>query len=268
MTTRIPTSAFETPAPYPWSRGVIGVWYRHALALARVWKVAITWFLIEPACVLLAMGLGVGQLVGTLPEHGDYARFVTPGLIIGVAMYHSIFESAWGAFQRIQASSMETWLTTPIRVSQLAAGEVLWGATRSAISTCAVGGLAMLFGWLDLASFPGVLCVAILVGIEFGALGLCFAAASQTLSTLSLIFTVVATPLFFFSGSFFPIEILPSALQPVAWLAPLSPGVQLARGLAERNLDLTHLGCLVYLVILCAALFPLAVRLLDRRLIR
>lgn len=255
-------------APLVRWRGVTGVWWRHTVALARVWKVAVTWFLVEPGFVLIAMGLGVGSLVDTIPGHGPYSRFVTPGLVVGTAMFHSIFECAWGAFQRIQSQLMETMLTTPTTVAELAAGEVLWGGTRAAISTFAVGGLAVAVGWLDPWAFPGVLAVAVMVGLEFGAVGLCFAAASTTLSTLTLVFTVVATPLFFFSGSFFPIEVLPPVLQPIAWAAPLTPGVQLARGFAEGALTPRDGLSLLYLVALTAVLFPLSAWLLKRRLVK
>jgi len=253
---------------HPRLRGVTGIWLRHAVALLRVWKVAVTWFFVEPACVLLAMGYGVGQLIGTLPDHGSYASFVTPGMIVGMAMFHAIFECSWGAFQRIQGAMLETALTTPISVAELAAGEILWGGTRALLSTLAVGGLALALGWLELAAFPGVLLVAALVGIQFGALGLCFAAACKTLSTLSLVFTVVATPLFFFSGSFFPIEVLPGALRTIAWIAPLTPGVHLARGFTEARFASSHLWSALYIAALCGATFPLAVQLLKRRLIR
>lgn len=249
-------------------RGITGVWWRHAVALARVWKVAFTWFFIEPAFVLLAMGLGVGRLVGTLPEHGSYSAFVTPGLVVGMAMFHAIFESAWGAFQRIQANAMETMLTTPTTVAELAAGEVLWAGTRAAISTLAIGGLAVVLGWLPWQGFPGVLLASILVGLEFGAVGLCFAAGSSTLPTLTLVFTVVATPLFFFSGSFFPIEVLPAALQPVAWVAPLTPGVHVARGFAQGAFDASHAAAAAYLVFLALVFYPPAVWLLRRRLVK
>jgi lipooligosaccharide transport system permease protein len=249
-------------------RSITGVWWRHAVALARVWKVAVTWFLIEPAFILLAMGLGVGRLVGDLPEHGSYSAFVTPGLVVGMGMFHSLFECSWGAFQRIQQSVLQTTLTTPITVAELAAGEVIWGGTRAAVSTLSVGGLAVLIGWLPLAALPGVLLVSMLVGLEFGAVGLCFAAASPTLPTLTLVFTVVATPLFFFSGSFFPIEVLPGWLQPVAWGAPLTPGVHVARGFAQGSLDASYLIPGAYLLTLSVAFYPLAVVLLRRRLIK
>ncbi len=257
-----------THAPAIRVRSITGVWWRHAVALARVWKVAFTWFFIEPAFVLLAMGLGVGQLIGTLPEYGSYSAFVTPGLVVGMGMFHAIFECAWGAFQRIQQHVMDTMLTTPTTVAELAAGEVLWGGTRAAISTVAIGGLAVLLGWLPIAGLPGVMLASVLVGLEFGAVGLCFAAASPTLPTLTLVFTVVATPLFFFSGSFFPIEVLPDFLQPVAWLAPLTPGVHLARGFAQGALDATHLAAAGYQLFLSLAFYPLAVWLLRRRLIK
>jgi lipooligosaccharide transport system permease protein len=249
-------------------RGITGVWWRHAVALARVWRVASTWFLVEPAFVLLAMGMGVGRLVGTLPGHGSYAVFVTPGLVVGMAMFHAIFECAWGAFQRIQSHVMETLLTTPTTVAELAAGEVLWGGTRAAISTTAIGGFAIALGWLPIAGFPGVLLSSVLVGLEFGAVGLCFAAAATTLPALTLVFTVVATPLFFFSGSFFPISVLPGFLQPVAWLAPLTPGVHLARAFAQGALGAGDLAAAAYQLLLSAGFFPIAVALLRRRLVK
>ncbi len=271
MSAAQPTSAaaaVAVRAPSARLRGITGVWLRHAVALTRVWKVAFTWFFIEPALVLLAMGMGVGRLVGTLPEHGSYAAFVTPGMVVGMAMFHAIFECAWGAYQRIQQHVMETMLTTPTTVAELAAGEVLWGGTRAAVSTVAIGGLAVLLGWLPVSGFPGVMLAAVLVGLEFGGVGLCFAAGSPTLPVLTLVFTVVATPLFFFSGSFFPIEVLPGFLQPVAWVAPLTPGVHLARGFAQGALDKTHLAAAAYQLFLSLAFYPLAVMLLRRRLIK
>ena len=271
MSAASPASAAPSPrvrVPAVRLRSITGVWWRHAVALARVWKVAFTWFFVEPAFILLAMGMGVGRLVGTLPDHGSYAAFVTPGLVVGMAMFHAIFECAWGAFQRIQQHVMETVLTTPTTVAELAAGEVLWGGTRGAISTLAVGGLAVLLGWLPLSGFPGVMLAGVLVGLEFGAIGLCFAAGSPTLPVLTLVFTVIATPLFFFSGSFFPIDVLPGFLQPVAWVAPLTPGVHLARGFAQGALDGTHLAAAGYQLFLSVAFFPLAVLLLRRRLIK
>lgn len=250
------------------TRSVTAIWLRHAIALARVWRVATTWFLVEPAFILLAAGLGIGHLVGEAAGNVHYAEFVAPGIVMGQAMFHAIFESSWSAFQRIQQSVFETILTAPVTVAELTLAEMLWATTRASISTVAVGGLAVALGWMPLSAAPGVLVAGALVGLVFSAIGLFFAALSPTLHALSLVFTLVATPLFFMSGAFFPIEILPDLLEPVAWAAPLTPGVHLARGFAQGALGAGEAAAALYLVALAVGLYPVAVALLRRRLVR
>lgn len=249
-------------------RSVTAIWLRHALALVRVWRVAITWFLVEPAFILLAVGLGIGRLVGEAAGGTGYAAFVTPGIVVGAAMFHAVFEGAWSAFQRIQQSVYQTLLTAPVTLPELVLAEILWTATRALIATLAVGAFATALGWMPLAAAPGVLATGALVGLVFGAIGLLFAALSPTLHALSLVFTLVATPLYFFSGAFFPIAVLPDWLEPVAWAAPLTPGVHLARGFCQGGLGAGHAAAALYLAALAAGLYPVAVALLRRRLVR
>ncbi len=61
---------------------------------------------------------------------------------------------------------------------------------------------------------------------------------------------------------------LPGWLQPVAWAAPLTPGVHVARGFAEGSLDASFLIPAAYLLTLSVAFYPLAVVLLRRRLVK
>ncbi len=249
-------------------RSVSGVWRRHALALARVWRVAVTWFVVEPVVVLLAVALGIGRLVGDVEGHGSYAVFVTPGILVGTAMFHAIFECSWSAFGRIQQSVYDTFLTAPVTVAELVLAELCFATTRALLSIVSVGAFAMAFGWLPLGAWPGLLAVGVGVGVVFGGIGLLFAALSPTLHVLSLVFTLVASPLFFFSGSFFPIAVLPDWLEPIAWAAPLTPLVQIARGFVEGSLGVVHGLAALYVFALAAVLYPLAVVLLQRRLLK
>jgi lipooligosaccharide transport system permease protein len=59
------------------------------------------------------------------------------------------------------------------------------------------------------------------------------------------------TPLFLFSGTFYPIESLPSFLQPVAWISPLWHGVDLCRSLMLGTIDRDPFGALVHVAVLC-----------------
>ena len=68
-------------------RSVVGVWMRHYEAFRRYWQINMTWVLVEPLVVLIAVGFGIGRLVGAVEGAPTYAIFVTPGIIIGSAMF-------------------------------------------------------------------------------------------------------------------------------------------------------------------------------------
>lgn len=248
-------------------RSVQAVWWRHVLALGRVWRVAITWFAVEPVVVLMAVALGIGKLVGEVDGYGSYSSFVAPGIVVGTAMFHALFECSWSAFQRIRQSIYETMLTAPVTIAEIVLAELAFAVTRALISTVAVAGFAAMFGWIPWLAVPALLGVAVGVGLVFGGIGLIFAALAPTVHTLSLVFTLVATPLFFFSGAFFPVDVLPDWLERIAWAAPLTPLVHLGRGFATGSLDAGHLWAAAYVVALAGVLVPLDVVLLRRRLL-
>ena len=260
------TSASRPVGNVRW-RSVQALWLRHAVALRRIWKVATTWYLVEPAVALVAVGFGIGRLVQEVEGGMRYAVFVAPGIIMASAMMHAIFECSWSVFYRINDGFYETVLTAPVTVTELALGDVAWAVTRAVLATLSVGLVAVAFGWVTSPWAVGMVLAAILVGMEIGALGLIFAALSPNTHTLSLVFTVVATPLYFFSGSFFPIAVLPDALQPLAWLMPLTPGVHIAQGFAWGQLGITHLWSALYMLGLTAVILPVAIALLRRRMV-
>ena len=248
-------------------RSIAGIWLRHALVFKHTWFPSITWYFVEPFVILLAIGVGVGALVSDI-DGVPYAKFVTPGVIAGSGMFHAIFECSWGSFFRIQKGVYETTMTAPVSTRELAMGDVSWAMSRAIITAVCIGSVAALLGWIDTFSSVGVLIASALVGIQFGALGLIFAALSPNVHMLSLSFTVVASPLYFFSGAFFPISVLPDWLEPIAWATPLTPSVHLARGFITGDLGMSHLFSGLYVVGLIVVLFPIASALLHRRLVK
>ena len=241
---------------------------RHLRALWRHRGVALTWFVVEPWIALLAIALGIGRLVGTVEGELSYAAFVAPGIVVGTAMFHALGDAAWAAFDRVNQNVYETMLTAPVRVTELVAAELVSAALKAVLSTLSVGGLAIAFGWTPLAALPGLLLISVAVGLLFGGIGQCFAATMPNMQSLTLVFTLLATPLYFFSGTFFPIEVLPAWLQPVAWLAPLTPLVQLARELSLGQLQPAALWQVGYVLMLCALFYGIAVALMRRRLLK
>jgi len=256
------------PTPGIRRRSVTGLWLRHAVSFVRYWKFVITWVLIEPVIILVAVGFGVGKLIDEVDGAPSYAEFVTPGLIMGNAMFHALFETSWNAYNRIDNDVYETALTTPITITEITMGDILWAVTRSIMTVVGTATVAALFGWLNHWEAIGIIIPAIMVGITFGALGFLFSAVAPHTTFLTLVFTLVASPMFFFSGSFFPISILPDWVEPVALFMPLTSAVHIARGFALADLNITHLWAALYMIALTAVIWPVAIYLLRRRLIK
>jgi lipooligosaccharide transport system permease protein len=74
--------------------------------------------------------------------------------------------------------------------------------------------------------------VSTLTGLAFAAPVTAFSVTQKTDQGFAIIFRLIITPLTFFSGTYFPIESLPSWAQLISWCTPLAHGVALARGLA------------------------------------
>src|SRR4029079_15886526 len=129
---------------------------------------------------------------------------------------------------------------TPIRPADIVYGNVAWIAFRLSLVGAVFGAVIVAFGARHAAlgvraafgaskSALVVLAVpsAVLTGLAFATPTMAFTATQRTPDRFATIFRFGVTPLFLFSGTFFPIESLPSYLQPVAWLSPLWHGVEL-----------------------------------------
>ena len=94
-----------------------------------------------------------------------------------------------------------------------------------------------LFGAIDPGRGVLLVPVAALTGFAFAAPIQAFAAAQRNDSPFASLFRFVITPMFIFSGTFFPVSQLPDLLQLVAYLTPLWHAVALARALALDMVD-------------------------------
>jgi lipooligosaccharide transport system permease protein len=108
---------------------------------------------------------------------------------------------------------------------------------------------------------------AALVGVCFGLIGLIVTARIPSIDLFSYFFTVFITPLFLFSGIFFPVSDLPEAVQPVAWLTPLHHGVELMRALTLTAEPLVAASHAAWLLVVSAVLYAPAINLIRRRLV-
>jgi lipooligosaccharide transport system permease protein len=112
---------------------------------------------------------------------------------------------------------------------------------------------------------------AILTGMAFAGPIAAFSATQKNPNRFAAIFRFGITPLFLFSGTFFPISSLPAFLQVFAWFTPLFHGVALTRGLSLGTIADEPIAAaihLIYLVTLAVVGGWFTIRTISRRLVK
>jgi len=159
-------------------------------------------------------------------------------------------------------------MATPVTLREIIIGEILWGATRGLISAGAILVILSLLGLADLPQSLLILPLAFLAGLLFAAIAACFSAVTPSIDALSYPSLLYIAPMFLFSGTFFPLSLLPVPLQIFALIAlPLTHVVALCRGImAGAAMPLWPLHLIWILAGIIVAMV-MAVRLFEKRLI-
>jgi lipooligosaccharide transport system permease protein len=259
------------PRPSQISRRTLRIWQRNAVIYRQNWKISFIPPLLEPLLYILAFGVGLAVMVGDLEYGGrplSYTTFIAPALVSVAIMYNAFFETTYNSFVRMYyQKTFDALLATPLNLEEIILGEMLWAATKSAIATILMGTVIALCGLFD---FPGALLLvplAVLGGLVFAAFGMICTALVPGIETFNLPIFLGITPMFLFSGTFFPLQNLPGWAQGVAQLLPLTHLVALVRGCALQIWSGTLWLSLIYLLVAAAFLLPLAIALMVRRIV-
>jgi len=249
-----------------------------AMQYRRTFRASIFSSFLNPVLFLLAMGVGLGTYVdrsGTATQALgglSYLQFLAPGLLAATTMQAAAFESTFPIMGGLTwQKTFHAMYATPISPRDIVVGNLVWIAIRLTAIAAIFTLVMALFG---AAASPLIVLgipAAVLTGMAFAAPIAAFSATQRTPEKFNAVFRFGITPLFLFSGTFFPISNLPSAIQPIAWLSPLWHGVELSRGLAlgtigtNPELALAHVAVLTAILVIGSVL---AFRTVEARLVR
>ena len=216
-----------------WRRALI----HNLVSYRRNWRgTAVTGFLV-PLMFLGVMGYLLGPLVDGGARGGiggvEYVAFVAPGLLAAQAMQAAVGESTFPVLAGIKWRRFyHAMLAAPLSVRDVVVGHLVFVTFRVALTSTVFLVVAVMLGAIRSPWAALALPVAVLCGLAFAAPVFAFSARQTDGQGFNVLFRFAVMPLFLFSGTFFPLTQLPGWVQPVAWLTPLSHGVDLIRDLS------------------------------------
>lgn len=216
--------------------GIRCVWMRYYDVFLKSIRYYLVTTFLEPILYLLSFGFGLGSLVGKLSTHGveiSYRSFIFSGIIAQTVLFQGFFEAAYGGFVRMYYQRIfQAMAVTPITLSEVLWGELLWDAAKSTLAAEVVVLIGIATGDFPPHALLTLLPICFLGSLLFSGLGLAVAASSRSIDTISYPQYLFVFPMFLFCGVFYPVETLPRALQLLAWALPLTSINSLIRTLA------------------------------------
>jgi lipooligosaccharide transport system permease protein len=236
---------------------------RNFLVYRNSWAVFLTGTL-EPLLYLSSIGVGVSRLVNafTLSDGTvvSYIDFVAPAMLATSAMNGVLYDTTFNIFFRMKYAKLyDTMLATPLRPWDIARGELLWALLRanfySVVFILVMLGWGLVHSWSMLLALP----VTILIGFAFGGAGMALTTWMRSWQDFQFI-QLAVMPMFLFSGTFYPIDSSPDAVQWVVRVTPLYHGVELCRACTLGTLGWSSLESVAYLAAMGTAGLAVASR--------
>lgn len=241
---------------------------RNLLVYRHTWMVLFSGFF-EPVFYLVAVGYGVGTLIGRVQVIGGrpvpYAAFVAPAMLASSALNGAITEGFFNPFFKLHyQGTYQAILAAPMKVMDIALGEVIWGQIRGTLYSAGFLIVMLVLGlilspWAVLA-----LPAAVFVSASFSAACLLLMTLATKVDDFDKVMNLLVHPMFLFSTTFFPLTVYPAPIRAIVVMTPLYHGIALLRGLttgAVGPMLLLHVGYL-------AALGVVSMKIATRRLSR
>jgi len=224
----------------------------------------------NPLVYLFALGVGLASLVSTPMGGVSYLTFVAPALLATAAVTVAAEESTYPMMMGFKWNPIFFAMNAaPISGKQIVNGMII-GMLARVVPTCAIYFVVMvLFGAVPSSlGFVGVLSASF-TGLAVGVVIMSYTSTiEEDKGQMAMIMRFGITPMFLFSGTFFPLTTLPLYLQWIGWISPLWHGTELGRVLAYGAsepvwLTLVHV---VYLVALAVFGWKRTQVVVERRL--
>lgn len=239
------------------------------------WASIIAFGLGNPVLYLISIGIGIGSLVnqangGSMLGGVPYLQFVAPALLASAAIQGVMDEVT---FPILEGFTWERYFyainATSVSPRQIANGVMIAAIARGVWTVIMYEGILLVFGAIPLSSVLPLMASSLIAAISWSAVIMAISAnIKNDDGVFAIIGRFVIAPMFLFSGTFYPLEVMPIYLRWIGWISPLWHSTQLGRdytiGLAEPLwLQVVHY---VYFALMGAIGMTVVYRAFVRRL--
>lgn len=246
------------------------VWRRNLVAYKRFVVPTVLVSLGEPFFYLIAMGLGLGAYMGLFGGK-PYLHFLAPGLVAASCMLAATFECLYDSYVRMVIEEIySSLIVTPISAEDVVAGDIAWGAFRGMISGFLMFSVAAFLGAIPVspAIMLQLLLLMAIIGAMFSSLAMIVTSFAPNFDFFTYYTELFISPMFFFSGVFFPLDKMPGWVQLAAQFLPLTHAVNISRAIFAGNFEFGLIYDFLFMFLVLGGAFYSAVFFMKRRLIK
>jgi len=192
-----------------------------------------------PLFFLIFLGMAPIRLPNA--TEGGYISFLAPG-IVGMILLFASMGAGINLLWDKEFGFLKEIMVAPVRRHTIILGKTAGGVTTALVQGVLILVLALPLG-LKLTGIHSQFSVAgfslgflaaiafmVLIGFTFTGLGVSFASRMKDFHGFQLIWNFIIFPIFLLSGALFPLDVFPHWLQAIAYINPLTYGVDGLRG--------------------------------------
>lgn len=168
-----------------------------------------------------------------------YLSFATPGIVLQNG-FSSALQSGTSVVDDLNSGFLEKELVTPVDRSAILLGRLLSDAFRVVVQSAIILLLAFALGAQIATGIPGVILIFVLVaffGLAWSGISLTIGLRTKSAETVFGFGGLLTFPLLFMSTALVPVKLMPSWMQEVSNVNPISFTVDAVRALTLTGYD-------------------------------
>jgi ABC-2 type transport system permease protein len=193
--------------------------------IIRIWGQTLVPSAVTTTLYFVIFGSLVGRRIGEMGGF-DYIAYIAPGLIMMAVITNSYGNVVSSFFGAKFGKHIEELLVSPLPTWVIIAGYVCGGLVRGLMVGLVVTTVALVFTWLhshhlQVHNIAVILGAVLLTAAVFSLGGMINAVFAKNFDHVNWIPTFVLTPLTYFGGVFYSIELLPAWAQKISMVNPI-----------------------------------------------